>query len=228
MALCLFYDLCVPRLVNQVFGPSVFGASGDADAEALADPLMRSLPDMRAQLAALLPLLKRVRGLSALMMMPPLQTSAQQQRLAITWLPLVEDVVHAGNAHERVWSLRGWAQADLGAYAVEVRALYTALVAIRDARGPQQGISLGLPPSLRLTRLSTGALLLEPDDEVERPQPPDRGDAARLYEWCSTIIQRHGDAFWPRLYRYIAFVEVECHWCDRIMRMEARLLLLRR
>ena len=202
LSLCLFYDLCVPRLVTEVFGPHVFRASGDADAVALTDPLMRSLPNMRAQLSALLRQIRRMRG-------PPdrhahVMMSAQQRLLANDWAARVEAVLGATDAAGREAALNGWARADSVAYGKDVHALHATLVTIRDTNGPQ-GISFGMPPSLRLTRIDE---FLEYDETV-RPQRP-AGDEDRLYEWCLSIIHRHGYAFWPRLHLYIAFVERVC------------------
>ena len=201
LSLCLIYDLCVPRLVTEVFGPHVFRASGDADAVALTDPLMRSLPNMRAQLSALLRQIRRMRG------SPDRHAHAMmsaQQRLAIDWAARVANVLEATDAAGREAALNGWARADSVAYGKDVHALHATLVTIRDTSGPQ-GISFGMPPSLRLTRIDE---FLEYDETV-RPQRP-AGDEDRLYEWCLSIIHRHGYAFWPRLRLYIAFVQREC------------------
>ncbi len=125
------------------------------------------------------------------------------------------------DSQQRKWALVQWAEAEPQAHAAQVYALYATLVGIR-AQGPQ-GISLGMPPSLRTTRFS------EYWEDNERPYlrlATPAGDATLLYDWCVesvNIVRRDGDAFWTRLRRYIVFVEHE--WLGRIVCFSPRLRL---
>jgi hypothetical protein len=208
--MCLFYDLCVPALVDKVLGRGVFlvGSLGqnatidaykrpvllggtDACVASLACPLLRARPHMRVQLESLRVRLNQLSG-----SMPA----------AARWAPHVHAIVSASDASMQKWAIVGWAEEDPRAHAAQVCALYAALVGIRDTPGPQGLAEWGLPPSLRRIRFyEIWKLNREYDHAPHTPADERR----RLYEWFSFIVQLDGDAFWARVDRYIAFVENE-------------------
>jgi hypothetical protein len=206
MELCLFYDLCVPTLVvdgDGAFGRIAFEASGDPDVRALADPFKRARPDMLPQLDALLRQILHMRRFA---------TETRVLRLATEIAPHMQQIVtgmRTADPLQLQQVIAQWAEADPDAHAAQVYALYTTLVGIRTISGPQ-GISHGMPPSLRTTRFS------EFSEYNERLYPgTPAGDGARLYDWCADIIRIDGPVFWARLDRYIAYIEHE--WLGRIV-----------
>jgi hypothetical protein len=197
----LFYDLCLPALVDHVFGPRIFLGSGDADVRALADPLQRALPNLREQFDALLRQLARIQGFA---------DEPEHKDRAGKWIRIVNDFGATDNPVVRWNQLIEWAETDANAHAAQVYALYAALVYIRDSRGPW-GIAHGLPPSLRLTRFGDYW-------EYNKTASPlaANSTASLLYEWGLSIVRHEGDAFWTRLDRYIEFLEDG--WLARIVR----------
>jgi hypothetical protein len=216
--MCLFYDLCVTTLVDGVLKRGVFlaGLSGNHAARidaynnkrpcfvlvngteeqqdecvaSLACPLLRARPDMNMQLEAL-----------------RLKLSQLSDRMpdAKRWYPYVDGVVCATTPDMQKWAIVVWAEEDPGAHAAQICALYAALWGIRH--GGQQGLSTwGLPPSLRQRRFYEFWRYAKEDDHAPHTAAE---EPRRLFAWFSSIIKHERDTFWPRVDRYIAFVENE-------------------